>query len=296
MTFKDHYLFLFSILEKWIDEDGKPPLLLFPLSKQEFEENQAEFFSRILGDRFKSTDLSQNNPDFVFLKREKNKKNINMAETRIFIKELGLSSLGLPFKLGFVLEAEKLSRESQNALLKTMEEPHKKKFLFLISSSKFGLLPTFLSRMVAFNLKSGKENIIEEYLKKHFQNISPEDQQKILFVSGGNFSLADKMAENQTSFQAAFGLSEKIKNQTSPKRLDLVLEILKSSDFDPDIFFETFIALENITLREQLEKRDFKKSEETLSKIKKASDCFLKIKKNNSVGIDFILESFLLNL
>ncbi len=59
----------------------------------------------------------------------------------------------------FVLCAPSMTTESQNALLKTLEEPAADALFFLITPSPAMLLPTVRSRMQTMNIDSGKSAI-----------------------------------------------------------------------------------------------------------------------------------------
>ncbi|TAL20718.1 hypothetical protein EPN90_00170 [Patescibacteria group bacterium] len=101
-------------------------------------------------------------PDLNIIEREddpksgKRRKNISIEQIRALRERLGKSSLLSSWKIGLIVEAETLSDEAANALLKTLEEPAGKTVLILLSSSP-GILPaTVKSRceFVRFNLVS----------------------------------------------------------------------------------------------------------------------------------------------
>ena len=59
----------------------------------------------------------------------------------------------VPYKIYIVDEAEKLSPQAQNALLKTIEEPPAYAVILLLTANTGMLLPTILSRCVVLDLK-----------------------------------------------------------------------------------------------------------------------------------------------
>ena len=57
-----------------------------------------------------------------------------------------------PYKIYIMNEAEKMTPQAQNAILKTLEEPPEYAVIMLLTSNVNGLLPTILSRCVVLNL------------------------------------------------------------------------------------------------------------------------------------------------
>lgn len=86
------------------------------------------------------------NSDLYILEKEADKKQIGVEQARDFIKRLSLSSFLNSYKIGIVKEAECLSAEAQNALLKTLEEPREQVIVILLTEQIESLLPTIVSR------------------------------------------------------------------------------------------------------------------------------------------------------
>ena len=89
-------------------------------------------------------------PDIITLRHLK--ENYSVAEVRSQLTEdIGIRPYRYPYKIYLVPEAHRLNTESQNALLKTLEEPPAYGIIFLISSNRNALLPTVLSRLICLN-------------------------------------------------------------------------------------------------------------------------------------------------
>ncbi len=86
------------------------------------------------------------NSDLYILEKEAEKKQIGVEQARDFIKRLSLSSFLNSYKIGIIKEAETLSLEAQNALLKTLEEPREKVIIILLVEELSTLMPTIASR------------------------------------------------------------------------------------------------------------------------------------------------------
>lgn len=115
-------------------------------------------------------------PDFIFIEPEK--KEIQIGQIRECIWKFSLKPFLFSFKVAIIDQAHCMNQESQNSLLKTLEEPRGKAVLILITEYPEALLPTILSRceIVKFFPLGKKE--IKNYLetqklsKKEFEEIT----------------------------------------------------------------------------------------------------------------------------
>jgi DNA polymerase-3 subunit delta' len=104
------------------------------------------------------------NSDLHILKPEEGKKSISIEQIRNFIKDLSLSSFLDSYKIGIIKEADSLTTEAQNAILKTLEEPRDKVIVILLTQAEEKLLPTILSRGQKLYFNPVKAEIIYDYL------------------------------------------------------------------------------------------------------------------------------------
>lgn len=95
------------------------------------------------------------NPDIVLISPETEekrgkikKKDIKIEKIRELEHELSLSSYFGKYKVAIIDEAQYLSRASQNALLKTLEEPPEKSIIILVTENANKIIPTIKSRCV----------------------------------------------------------------------------------------------------------------------------------------------------
>lgn len=84
-----------------------------------------------------------NNPDFLLLSSH---TSIGIEEIRNLTKFLSLKPFQEENKIVFIKEAQNLTIEAQNALLKTLEEPPAHSQIVLASPNESLLLPTIVSR------------------------------------------------------------------------------------------------------------------------------------------------------
>lgn len=85
-------------------------------------------------------------PDVFRLRRKEDKREIGVDQAREFSARLALSSFSDSYRVGIIHEAETLSTEAANALLKSLEEARDKAIIFLITEQADRLPATVLSR------------------------------------------------------------------------------------------------------------------------------------------------------
>jgi len=89
---------------------------------------------------------SGNHPDVHWYKPVGKMRLVKMETVRELIAQTGLKPFEAAWKVFVILEADRMRVESQNAVLKTLEEPPGQSVLILISSNPGRLLPTIVSR------------------------------------------------------------------------------------------------------------------------------------------------------
>ena len=91
-------------------------------------------------------------PNFFLIKNEKDSKFIKIEQIRLLNQFLNKTSYKKNIKIIMIDDAEFLNLNSANALLKTLEEPNKNTFFFLIQNSSFKILDTIKSRCHEFKI------------------------------------------------------------------------------------------------------------------------------------------------
>ena len=112
---------------------------------------------------------SGNHPDIIFLTHEKPNV-ISVEDIRTQINnDMSIKPYSGRWKIYIVNEAEKMTVQAQNALLKTLEEPPEYGVILLLVSNVNALLPTILSRCVQLNMKPVRDAQVKDYLMKTMQ-------------------------------------------------------------------------------------------------------------------------------
>ncbi len=139
--------------------------------------------------------LKNQHPDYSVLEPQDDVISINAL--REILKNLCFKPLSAKYKILIINDAEKLTLEAQNNLLKTLEEPPAHSILILITSNKLKLLPTILSRAQILNFQLVSKLEIKQYLKKEYK-ISDSEAQDLSYLSEGRPGLAIKFLESES--------------------------------------------------------------------------------------------------
>lgn len=136
-----------------------------------------------------------NQPDIIYVSHEK-PNSIGIHDVREQINgSIGIKPYSSDYKIYIVDEAEKMTAEAQNALLKTIEEPPAYAVIFLLTTNLGKLLPTILSRCVVLNIQPVKDELI----KKHLLSLGVEERQAEFCTafSMGNVGKAIRVATSE---------------------------------------------------------------------------------------------------
>lgn len=153
----------------------------------------------IISDVAETRDFSSVNSDLHILNREPGKKNISIEAVRDFIKMLSLSSFLNSYKIGIIKEAETLSPEAANALLKTLEEPRDKVIIILLTSSVDLLIPTIVSRSQILYFYPVAFETVYDYLVKEL-NLKRSDAKDMAALAAGRPLLAAKFVQDEAVY------------------------------------------------------------------------------------------------
>lgn len=113
--------------------------------------------------------LSNNQPDIIRVTHEK-PNTISVDDIRSQINnDVAIKPYSSPYKVYIVNEAEKMTPQAQNAILKTLEEPPAYVVILLLTTNVDALLPTILSRCVVLDMKPVADEKVRKYLMEELQ-------------------------------------------------------------------------------------------------------------------------------
>lgn len=133
-------------------------------------------------------DAVKNDPDYHYLAGEETGVN----EIRAIIEELSKAAFEGGMRAIVISNAHAMTREAQNALLKTLEEPPKG-VIFLLCGNAHGMLSTIISRCALIRLGQADRHEIENELA--LRGVSAADARLYARISGGSMGRALRLSE-----------------------------------------------------------------------------------------------------
>ena len=171
---------------------------------------------------------SGNQPDIITITHSK-PASIGVDEIRRMRADLQIKPYSNARKIYIIPDAEKLTLQAQNALLKTLEEPPEYAVIILIANGVVSFLPTILSRCVVLQTRAVGEEQIARFLQR--EKGIPEDQALILArFAGGNPGQALLLTQDQEFLQMRDQTVELLAHMDSA---DAVRISEFASDIDP---------------------------------------------------------------
>ena len=130
-----------------------------------------------------------NHPDVRIVGPLAGKKEISIQQVREFERELNYRSFTGKRKIIIIDPATLMNLASQNALLKTLEEPPQDSLIILIASSAGGLLPTVRSRCLRISFAPLGRAEITGYLRTK-QGVTGDEVEFLAAMSMGSIGAA----------------------------------------------------------------------------------------------------------
>lgn len=137
-----------------------------------------------------------NQPDIITVKHEK-PASISVDDVREQINgDIMIKPYSSPYKVYIVPEADLMTPQAQNAILKTIEEPPEYAVIFLLTENADSLLPTIRSRCVMLKLRNIKDKLVKKYLMEQLQ--IPDYQAELCAAfAQGNIGRAAMLATSE---------------------------------------------------------------------------------------------------
>ncbi len=135
----------------------------------------------------------EKNPDFFLIT---DLRTIKINQIRELKQAFSLKPYQEKYKVALIKNAHLLTQEAQNALLKTLEEPPPKCFLFLTTNNKEALLSTILSRCQIIELREKSPDQRTEEVSQNHQEVKDLAEKIIKTGVAGRLKLATSLAYN----------------------------------------------------------------------------------------------------
>ncbi len=202
-----------QFLKKTIDENHILHSYLFVgpsgIGKKLFAK---EFAKQILGLDVASEKAfeSKNHPDFYQIEPEN--KTIKIEQIRNLQEKIAEKPIASNRKVYLIIDSDAMTKEAQNCLLKTLEEPPQYATILLLTDKEEKLLSTIKSRCMKLSFKPISKELLEQYFEEKWQiKLSPQ----FLEASQGSIGMALKLQAQDAMY----------------KQVDEVLEAMEGKDF-----------------------------------------------------------------
>ena len=161
---------------------------------------------------------SNNNPDFQMVEPDGN--SIKIEQIRQMQRKIIEAPIISQNKVYIINDADLMTIEAQNCLLKTLEEPPEFVTIILIGSNENNFLSTIKSRCTIIKFQDIENSQIKDYLKSKY-DIKVSDN--LLEIFGGSIGKAEKLKDKQELYNSIVEIIENIEN------LDII-DLFKRAD------------------------------------------------------------------
>lgn len=139
---------------------------------------------------------SDNHPDVIYVKHEKgNSIGVDDIRSQV-VADTQIRPYHGGYKIYIIDEAEKLTVQAQNALLKTIEEPPSYVVILLLSSHEENFLQTILSRCITLRLRPLHDRLVCSYLENRL-GIDQHQAGVYAAFARGNLGRAIALADSE---------------------------------------------------------------------------------------------------
>ena len=161
---------------------------------------------------------SNNNPDFQMVEPDGN--SIKIEQIRQMQRKIIEAPIISQNKVYIINDADLMTIEAQNCLLKTLEEPPEFVTIILIGSNENNFLSTIKSRCTIIKFQDIENSQIKDYLENKY-DIKVSDN--LLEIFGGSIGKAEKLKDKQELYNSIIEIIENIEN------LDII-DLFKRAD------------------------------------------------------------------
>lgn len=194
--------------------------------------------SKLLAERMLDIDSLDNFPYALIISAPKDKKSISIDEVRELRHFLSLKvkSKEARNRVVIIEDAQLLSPDAQNALLKILEEPPKGTVIIMTITHAKALLPTVISRVQPLKVTRPTKETLKSVMAELFGGTSLTSFDSLYAMSGGNPGLMHALlSDSEHPLLKALDSTKEILSKPLYDRLLLVDKLSKNKDDLTDI-------------------------------------------------------------
>ena len=251
----------------------------------------------------------QSKTDDKYITHDKTSISVNDIREQLN-NDISIKPYSSEYKIYIIPDANKMTEQAQNALLKTIEEPPVYAIIILLTENCDSLLPTIRSRCVTLTMNPVEKDKICTYLENKFQ-LEPEQAQIAANYCQGNIGKAIRFASSSDFIEMKNQVLKLLKNLDSMDIASIIDTIKEFSTHKNDINDYLDLMLlwyrdvlmfkvtkdanlllysdEYSAISEQATKRDYENIENIIAAIDKA-----KVRLKANVNFDVTIELMIL--
>ena len=169
---------------------------------------------------------TNNNPDFMQINPDGN--SIKIEQIREMQRKVIEAPIISKKKIYIIDDADTMTKEAQNCLLKTLEEPPAYACIILIASNENNILTTIKSRCTIIKFEKISDEDIKKYLKEKYEINDINDN--LLQAFQGSVGKAETLKDKQDLYDSIFNIIDKIEKLNLIEVLNLAEIIYQSQD------------------------------------------------------------------
>lgn len=156
----------------------------------------------------------ESHPDFLQIEPEDN-KTIKIEQIRYLQEKIAEKPVTSDKKVYVINDCDTMTKEAENALLKTLEEPPIYSTIILITSNESKLLTTIKSRCTKIAFNSLSEEEVKTYLLQN--GLDSNMTQSMIAQCGGSIGKALKIEDEKDNYKQVEQLIQNIENNSITK-------------------------------------------------------------------------------
>lgn len=255
---------------------------------------------------------SGNHPDIIRVRHEK-PNTISVEDVRTQVNnDVQIKPYQGPYKIYIIAEADLMTVQAQNAILKTIEEPPEYAIFFLLTENGDKLLPTITSRCVMLKLRNIKDALIKKYLMETME-IPDYKADVCTAFAQGNIGRAKMLASSEHFNEIYSDAVQLLTYMDEMEHSEIVKAIKRINAYKLEIndyldiimiwfrdvlMYKATLDVDKVVFKDQLnaikertEKSSYEGIETILESLEKA-----KARLNANVNFDLVMELLLLTI
>lgn len=169
---------------------------------------------------------TNNNPDFMQINPDGS--SIKIEQIREMQRKVIEAPIISKKKIYIIDDADTMTKEAQNCLLKTLEEPPEYACIILIASNENNILTTIKSRCTIIKFEKISDKDIKKYLKEKYEINDINDN--LLQAFQGSIGKVETLKDKQDLYDSIFNIIDKIEKLNLIEILNLAEIIYQSQD------------------------------------------------------------------